>query len=191
MTTIVGYVEDGVTYMGGDCAAYGDGAIHLLAHDKVGIKGEFLIGAAGTLGVLQIVGYDTIFPPLYEGQDVLEYLISTLVPTIKSTLEDNGYLRNENGIESMDATVMIGLRGRLFEIDSGFGVFERKGDNFLAIGSGSHFALGALEAMKTVDVDPIDRVRKALEVASRFDAATQPPFSLVTSKGEEMEFTYD
>jgi ATP-dependent protease HslVU (ClpYQ) peptidase subunit len=82
-------------------------------------------------------------------------------------LQKRGALRVQNGIETMDAEVLIGFDRQLFHIVSNFGVFVPK-SKYHAIGAGAPYALAALHVMECENWVPGTQVHMAVEAAAAF-----------------------
>ena len=82
--------------------------------------------------------------------------------------------------DTNDSQLIIGVNGRLFEIDAGnFDVCELV-DDVVSIGSGVEFALGSLHS--TTGEDHKIRVQKALEAASYYCQSVSAPFTIIYKK---------
>jgi ATP-dependent protease HslVU (ClpYQ) peptidase subunit len=179
MTCIVGLkTEDGI-YIGGDSAvSTGDNLVQTMADPKVWTKGQFIFGYAGTLRAGQIIKYNFKIPPICD-RDSMEYLVIGFVDAMRKTLKKAGAAKEENKEEEQSNQFLIGYKGRLFEIDEGYGVCE-VADEFTAIGSGTEYALGSLQTTK--GLEPDYRIIKALEAAAHFTSWVRPPFHTVKQK---------
>jgi ATP-dependent protease HslVU (ClpYQ) peptidase subunit len=181
LTCIVGLVEKGAVWMGGDSLVVRDGLKVTLAVGKVAHRGEFLLGTCGNHRLLSLARHVFEPPPLVAEADVDAYMAKEFAEAWRACLKDAGALTVENGYETQDGMMMVGVRGGgLYEIDGGFGVM-RTDDNCGAIGSGDNIALGALFA--TPELDPERRILRALEAAEKWNDGVRGPFT-VESIGE-------
>jgi len=174
MTVIVGVVDKAAdtVYIGGDRALVAAGGTKtLLAEPKVFRNGEFLIGAAGSCRAAQILQYD-FKPPEQTGKDVMRYMVSVFIKKLRECCKTAGYATAENERES-GPTAILGYKNRLFVIYSDYQVAEHKAD-FIAVGSGKGYALGAMFATK--NLPPRERIQLALEAAASHDSYVAPPF---------------
>ena len=170
MTCIVGIVDDGVIYIGGDRGASDGSAIVSLATPKVYIRDEWIFGYAGSLGIGQIMQIINI-PILEEDDDPFIILRMDIVDAFKAMIDAQGITLNEDN----DTDILIGCRGRLFEFSpSDWSVAEIKQT---AIGSGGNFALGSLHT--SIDADPIDRIGIALGAAITYSPSCQGPIDIL------------
>ena len=185
LTCIVGIIEDNKIYIGGDSAFDTTVGIVKSKNPKVYKKGEFIFGVAGYLSVMHALTHVMVFPPCYEHQDPLEYIINSFIPSYRSALHQMGLIEMENGIERNRSEILVGFRGRLFNIGTDFSVFEND-DDYFAIGSGSLYAMGAFHATKNLRLEPEYCLRRALEAAAEYDEVVLPPFEV-----ESMEYMDD
>ena len=170
MTCIVGIVDDGIVYIGGDRGASDGSAIVSLATPKVYIRDEWIFGYAGSLGICQKMQIINI-PILEEDDDPFIILRMDIVDAFKAMIDAQGITLNEDN----DTDILIGCRGRLFEFSpSDWSVAEIKQT---AIGSGGNFALGSLHT--SIDADPIDRIGIALGAAITYSPSCQGPIDII------------
>lgn len=166
MSVVVGLVDNGEVYMGADslCASLDGTWVREDAASKVARRGQFLIGIVGKCRVS-----DILFGALTAMQaepDPDEYVRWNVVQQIRAALEIGGALKVKDGVESMEAEVLLGGYGRLFHIVSNFGVVEPK--KYHAIGSGAQYALGALHVMDGENWLPSSKLSMAVEAAAAF-----------------------
>lgn len=176
MTCIAAVAADGRVWMGGDSAGV-DERFSLQSCDetKVWRSGEFLFGMSGSYRAAQLVRYQLTLPVDDGSMEARAYITGPFVDALRNVLADGGALTNRNGHpeEFTDSAVLVGYRGRLYEVMDDFGVGETS-DGFAAIGSGYPWALGAMAA--TPDLKPRRRVLTALKASERFCAAVRRPF---------------
>ncbi|RWX70454.1 hypothetical protein EN780_03405 [Mesorhizobium sp. M4B.F.Ca.ET.089.01.1.1] len=164
MTCIVGLIDDGAVYMGGDSAAILDSNVEVRQNRKVFRKGAYLIGYAGSYRVGQLIEH-TLELDSPQGA-LLKHMITHVAEKI----------REISGKES--AEVLIGCLGRLFKFSSDFSVAEYK--RYAAIGQADQCALGSLFDGRG---DPTKRVLRALGAAQEHNAAVRAPFYVEASAG--------
>jgi ATP-dependent protease HslVU (ClpYQ) peptidase subunit len=95
-----------------------------------------------------------------------------LVNAMRQVFQEGGYTLRENERESHDLNLLVGIAGRLFSVWQTFDVIESK--EYMAVGCGMDFALGALHATRGMKAE--DRVRRALEAAAEHHPMVRPPF---------------
>lgn len=108
-------------------------------------------------------------PPLHEAEhetgnyDAFGYLITRVVPAWVEGLERQFGRIPDQKEDWPDGAVLVILQGRIFQIHYDFTVTESLRE-FMGIGSGSDYALGALATGKSV--------KRAIEVAAELDLYT-------------------
>ena len=173
MTTIVGVQNADGCVIASDSRVAEGGKVY--THPKM-VKaienGNYIIGGAGDYRALQVVlhGWQ---PPLLNAkakQNLYEFIINKIAPSLKSTLTEAGIEFNKGSEDSdskFELQLLIGINGTLFEIDSDFAV-AMNDTGLYAIGSGGDYALGALHA----GADAYE----AMEIASKLTAFTAGPY---------------
>lgn len=170
--------------MGADAVASQGGAVRMVAQAKVFQVGEFLIGTSGSLRVLQIIRY-MFAPPTVEG-DLTAYMVKLFVPALRTTIKENeGEVTDPNGDKLLNGKYLIGVRGRLFEVDSCYAVLEVKAP-YAAIGCADQEALAAMftaTSLMAGDITPNKLVERGLLAAVEFDTSIRPPFTILKLNG--------
>lgn len=140
--------------------------------------GPLLMGCAGGLRERQVVQFGLaadVVPDEPDDRDAMEWVVADFVPAVRQALTDAGRMKAENGVESIELTMLVAFEGRLFRVGSTFGVIEAPLP-FAACGSGEDQAFGALYATDGLRMDPPDRLRLALEAAERGNIGVGGPF---------------
>lgn len=172
VTCIAAVVDEGTVWMGGDSAGVSGWNLTLRKDAKVFLNGTFLIGFTTSFRMGQLLRY-SFKPPVHpEGVDTYEFMVTAAINSMRTCLKDGGFSKKDKEAEE-GGTFLVGYRGRLFEINSDYQVAEPL-DHMAAVGAGEQVACGALYAL--LDLDPEQRILRALEVAERFNAAVRGPF---------------
>lgn len=173
MTCIVGLVHDGDVYISGDSAgiSYG-GTTTIRADQKVFAREDMIFGFTSSFRMGQVLRYVLGIPGRKENISDEEYLVTQFIPEVQKCFKDAGYLCIDNGVQ-WGGTFLLGYRGNLYQIDSDFQV-GCSVDEYDAVGAGAEYALGALGVLR--DVDPDERLRRALEIACYHNAYVRPPY---------------
>jgi ATP-dependent protease HslVU (ClpYQ) peptidase subunit len=175
MTTIVGVENADGCVIASDSRVAEGGKVY--THPKM-IKaierGSYIIGGAGDYRALQVVlhGWQ---PPLVSAkakQNLYEFVINKVAPSLKTTLSEAGIEFNKpsDSDEKFELSLLIGINGSLFEIDSDFAV-AMNDSGLYAIGSGGDYALGALHAGAPV--------LEAMRIAALNNNGTSAPFHIL------------
>ena len=180
MTCIVGLVDKGKVYIGGDSAgANSFWDLTVRADPKVFVNGPFIMGFTSSFRMGQLLRYKLKTPSRFKDdgtqKEVYEYMVTDFVDAVRQCLKDGGYASKRNEIEE-GGTFLVGYEGRLFCIESDYQVGEAL-DGFMAVGCGDQIARGALYG--TQMQPPEERIRIALEAAERFSAGVRGPFIIL------------
>lgn len=163
MTTVVMKEHEGGVWAAWDTQATLGARVMSLVQPKVFVNGPFVFGVAGTLKGLmhiQAAKFDTIF----QDESVENYLLLYMIPEIRDILKSVDEEPNEGG--SFELDIVVGINGKLYDI-SGLNEPLQQTTGVYALGSGSDYALGALEMGAT----PIE----AVQVAVKYDAFSGGP----------------
>lgn len=171
MTCIIGLVDDGNVYIGGDSAGVSGLSISIRADEKVFTNGPFVMGFTTSFRMGQLLRYKFNPPEQTVNQTDMEYLVTSFIDAVRKCFKDNGF-----GKEDAGGTFLLGYKGKLYNINTDFQV-GIPADGFDAVGSGDDLALGAMYVSD--GLDPVKRITKALEAASYFNAGVAAPFRVV------------
>lgn len=188
MTCIVGLIQDGTVYIGGDsrivCGWQTTTAGESTA--KVFRLGDMLIGVAGSMRIDQVIRYAFVPPEHPDGMDPIAYLVGPLATAMRECLRANACIKSESGTDIMKAddnetSLLIAYRGRLFRFCSNQAVLEPP-LGYDAIGGGSDFAYGSLHTSDVLShgalgrIDARKRIDLALTAAAQFNMGVGAPF---------------
>lgn len=172
MTCIVGIVDNGKVFIGGDSAAVSGYMVTIRSDPKVFRLGNFLIGFTSSFRMGQLLHYAFHAPERPDGLDVFSYMVTLFVEGLRECMKSGGFTKKESEQE-VGGCFLIGCDGRLFTIDTDFQVSE-SADGYAAVGSGAEVALGAIYA--TQGQLPWQRITTALEAAAHHTAYVRGPF---------------
>lgn len=175
MTCIVGLVEKGIVYMGGDSAGVDGSRMALAIREdrKVFKNGDFVMGFTSSFRMGQLLAFNLSLPKPREGDDLLGFMVRDFVAAVRQVLKDGGFAKNNSGAES-GGEFLVGFRGRLFTIFDDFQVAESVRP-YAACGCGDLIALGSLFSTPNLS-PPRERVEEALLAAETFSAGVRGPF---------------
>jgi ATP-dependent protease HslVU (ClpYQ) peptidase subunit len=176
MTCIVGLVENGVVYIGGDSSAVSGWHLLLRKDRKVFRVGDVLLGFTSSFRLGQLLR-DTFRPPVVqEDEDIERYMTTTFINAVRECLKEGGFAQKKNEQESA-GTFLVGFRGRLFRIADDYQVGETL-HNYDAVGSGESVALGSLytTAHFPTPLPPSTRIELALAAAEQHNIGVRGPF---------------
>jgi ATP-dependent protease HslVU (ClpYQ) peptidase subunit len=178
MTCIVAVKHDQNIFMGGDrCLSDYESSFYMPTTDpKIFKKDNMIIGYAGSVRMGKVIKYD-FEPPKSNTRDLDKYMNIDFISALRECLEKNNLKLDTSSPERNDMSeLIIGIKGRIFIVEDDWQVTEYIHD-YLAIGSGSPYALGSLYS--TTDLPPNERVQKALEAADQFSITVCQPFDYI------------
>lgn len=185
MTTIVAVQGEGWAVVGYDSRVtmVSDGGRYYTlpkSNAKLIKNGDYLIGTAGDLRIINILTYIFKAPiPPKSSVNLDKFMISVFVPSLKSCFEEQGIPTKE----STGADILVVVRGKVYEIGENF-EWSPDTNRMYAIGSGASYALGSLytSMKKHTMTEAQASIRQALEVSASLDPYTGSPFSVISQK---------
>lgn len=178
MTCIAGVVHEGRAKIAGDRWC-GEWSGYRLASPKIWRSPWFVVGLTGYPRMQQVLQYHGSDIPAPLSSCPQAYLVSEFVPHLRELLKRHGVAEVKDSKESADSTMLIGMKGRLFEVNSNFQVIEAALP-FNAVGCGSDFAKGALSVVDIAAIGPEAALRMALTAAEQFSAGVRGPFDFLS-----------
>jgi len=173
MSCVVGLIQNGMVYIGSDgLATTEEGERRPVICIKIFTNKEYLIGFAGSVRHGQLLGPKFLDAPasVYDFPDAIREVF----------IEKGAIMTTDTGQQMHNSNILIGHKGRLFELLIDFQINEVMG-NFTAIGSGSTYAMGSLFATKKWKT-PENRIINALNAAKEYDRSCGLPFTIETMK---------
>lgn len=175
MTAIVGLVDQGTVYVGGDSAGVSGYSLTVRADGKVFRNGPYVMGFTSSFRMGQLLQY-ALKAPHPEG-DLPAFMATTFVDALRETLKAGGWLKQDSNRDE-GGTFLVGVGGRLFTVFDDFQVGEAV-DGYAAVGCGQEIAVGALHATARLGLPPKKRLRLALKAAERYSAGVRGPFTVL------------
>ena len=173
MTCIVGLVQDGKIYLGGDSAATDSWETRASRLKKVFRRGEFLIGYTSSFRMGQILQHHLDVRSKESGEDDEHFMVAGFVEAVRECLKKFAYTKVEHSREE-GGTFLVGYNGGLYNVMSDFQV-NFYHDAYDAIGGGAQYALGAMRVLGEM-ATPEARIYRALEAAAYFSNGVCAPF---------------
>ncbi len=174
MTCIIGLEVGDDVYMGADSASANGWDIKVSRLRKVFRVGAFLIGSTGFRRSAQLLEYLLDVRPQKESEDDMRYMVVVFVEAMRKCLKEGGFTKIENSQEE-GGLFLVGFNGTIYEVQKNFQVCSRS-DGFVAIGCGSSYALGSLWMTREMEMEPEERILKALETAGHFSNGVCAPY---------------
>jgi ATP-dependent protease HslVU (ClpYQ) peptidase subunit len=176
MTCIVGLVDKGKVFIGGDSAGVRGSDMHVRRDKKVFVNDGFAIGFTTSFRMGQLLAYSFNPPQADPKADPMRFMVNDFIGAVRECFKNGGFASRNNEVES-GGEFLVGYRGRLFCINGDYQVAEMA-SGFHAVGCGESFAIGALHA--TPKGDPRKRVLYALGIAEECSAGVRGPFHVVS-----------
>lgn len=160
------------------------GRVGKMAQSKVVTVGRYLIGVAGdTRGanIIQHMFAPPALPVKLSGAKLAKFIVSQFIPALRTVLEENGLGRPQYDDRPAESSndILVLANGTIFQIDTDYGT-EIDSNGIYAIGSGAHYALGALEVLTAKKKITIPYAKqtllKAVAVSAKFDSGSGAPF---------------
>jgi hypothetical protein len=178
MTCIVGLVDKGDVYIGGDSAGVAGLSLSIRADEKVFGNGPFIMGFTSSFRMGQLLRYKFSPPAQTVHQDDMEYMVTSFIDACRTCFSQNGFGDKD---ATRGGSFLVGYKGSLYTIEGDYQVGKLHAP-FDSVGCGSDLALGALYA--TEGLPPEKRINLALQAASTFSAGVSPPFVVLRLESE-------
>lgn len=183
MTCIVGCVQDGVVWIGGDSAGVDMNTLGIVSRsdEKVFVNDEFLFGFCGSFRTGQLVRHATKFPKKAAAKTDMAFLVTDFVNVIRECQSSHGALSRASEEESLagGTSLLLGYNGMLYTVENDLQI-GCPAEGYAACGGGAPYAVGSMYATRHV-TDPIERITTALEAAAAFNAGVRAPFTILSS----------
>jgi ATP-dependent protease HslVU (ClpYQ) peptidase subunit len=173
VTCIVAITDGETVYIGGDRGHSNNDVIVSSLAPKVFNKSHYLIGFAGNTGIGQSIAYTFDAPTHRVNTDTYKYVYQFFIPALREHLKDQLSDKEDN-----QTSFILGIKGKLFEIDTGD--FQCTEYAEVAIGSGSSYAYGSLHTTQQFPAaTPEMRVTWALNAATTYSPTCQEPIDIL------------
>jgi len=201
MTTIVAMQCDGFAVVGTDSRIssldedgyafqYGTMANN---QAKITQNGKYLIGAAGdvrAINILQHVFQPPTPAPSLRGKKLDSFITAKFISSLKSCFDEHGITHcgsKENQKTQQDSSIIAVINGCVYVIDTDFSWYT-DASGIYSIGTGSQFALGALNALQVKQKISVTAAKrnciKALTAAAKYDPFTGSPFQTFVQEAD-------
>jgi ATP-dependent protease HslVU (ClpYQ) peptidase subunit len=163
MTCIAGIMKEGKVYLAGERGASEGNYIVPIDKPKIWKSGPYIFGFAGTFDG-QLIQYNFV-PPTPEGN--------------ADKFMHGKFLKSIGGKES-ELSLLIGLKGKLYEHDAADLTLVSYERDFIAIGSGADYAMGSLYSTQS-HKDPKRRLTLALNAAVTYSTSCIGPIDILSA----------
>ena len=96
MTCLIGLVEDGKVYMGGDSAAVTGYDTRQAKAPKVFENGEFLMGYTTSFRMGQLLQYHLTIPKQTSHESDMSYMVTTFIDAVRDCFKNQGFTTINN-----------------------------------------------------------------------------------------------
>ena len=194
MTTIIAIQGDGFSLICSDSRisdSYSDGLISQIGtlregSGKVAVNGKYLLATAGDLraiNILQHVFQPPTPTPNTKGKKLDQFITSKFIPALRECFDTQGYSvpdrDDKEHIAEQGSTILLSVNGTLYVIDGDYSWYSDF-NGLYDIGTGSSYALGALQALvhnkKQTPPQAKANAMKAMAISAKFDPYTGAPY---------------
>jgi len=154
---------------------------------KIALNGKYLLGAAGDIRAINILHH--VFQPPQptknlKGKQLDQFFTANFIPALRECFEQQGYAtpdskEDKEHMAEQASTIIVAVHGIIYVVDCDYS-WTSEYSGLYSLGSGSSYALGALQALSTNRKLTIPQAKKmslkALHVTAKFDPYTGAPF---------------
>ena len=184
-------VENNCILMGADSCVSSGMRERIMSNQKIFVLNNTenaLIGMSGTLRDINLMKYSfAVNKNDFEAEIGTGYIVNDMIPIIKATLDLGGSEVTAQGIDAFQSNIILAHKEEMWLIYNDYSVSQYTDADFLATGSGSSYAIGALEAMYDFDLPAKDKLLIALEASAKYATGVAPPFYLYNTKNKDIE----
>ena len=189
MTTIAAVQGEGWSVIGYDSrVSEEEGRTYILPKDngKVFKNGNYIIGVAGDVRAINLLAH-VFKPPVCTintmGVKLDKFMTAVFIPELKKCFEEASYSKDGDH----ESQIIVLVNGSVYEIGEDYSWCHDVVGAY-AVGSGSAYALGVLNALsegkKRTLTNARSAIKTALAVSAKFDNKTAEPFYLLTQYRE-------
>ena len=161
---------------------------------KIAANGKYLLGAAGDVRAINILHH--VFqppapPPNLKGKKLDQFFTAKFIPALRECFDAQGYSMpdrdDKDHIAEQGSTILVSINGVIYVVDGDYS-WASEANSVYSIGSGSAYALGAMQVLTHNKKQTIQQAKtnaiKALNIAARFDPHTGPPYHTFVQEQE-------
>lgn len=178
MTCIVGLVEKGKVYIGGDSAGVAGYNTCVRADSKVFNRQGIIFGFTSSFRMGQLLRYKLKVPKQPKTKDDVEYLTTDFIDSVIACFEENKFSANDETNAITGGQFIIGYKGNLYEVGADFQLGVPS-EGYCSIGCGELIALGSLYSTNKFKMKPKERILLALEAATTYSGGVLPPYTII------------
>lgn len=185
MSLVVAYKREGVVYMGADTqSSYGttiERALNESGFKISSLPNGVLLGMTGRVKAHQMILahkelFDIPHGCAFNKRHIVKNIIPKLSKLMNEVVEDK-----DSCTSSMEVSVLVAYKEKLFYITRDFRVFDCNG--YTAIGAGRDYVKYALSTIGGGDIN--ESLLQALRTGAMFDSSVSAPYILIDTKDRE------
>lgn len=188
MTCIVGIVDKTLktTYIGGDSLG-STNSFKVVRKDRKVFKPKKLnnvcVGFTSSFRMGNILSYND---DLFVKDEILthENMVKNFIPRLSKAFSEGGY-QTKDSDQISGGTFLVAQDDKLYKVDSDYQVAESD-DLYDACGCGYIAALSSLYTTSKMNLDPVERIRLALQSATKIVPGVEPPFYIINTENDKV-----
>jgi ATP-dependent protease HslVU (ClpYQ) peptidase subunit len=187
MTAIVGIQGKDWSVIAADSmTTYNDKPYYAKGQDKVVKKGDYVFAFAGDAIAGNIANFLWNPPKLIKTIPLDIFMQTKVLPSLRETMIDNGYLAISREDKEAGFEALISLEGIIYEIDHDY-LWSKDDRGLYAVGSGGSLALGALatgfskNSIKAAEF----AARRAIKISTDYNISVGGDVKIITQKGKQ------
>jgi hypothetical protein len=154
---------------------------------KIAENNKYLLGAAGDMRAINILHHAFVPPTVTTGttgKKLDNFITTKFVPALRDCFEKQGYATSPESesathIAQHESTILVVVSGSIYVVDGDYSWTSDINGRY-AMGTGSSYALGALQVLCSSKIMTVAQAKKnalkAIAVASKYDPYTGAPF---------------
>jgi len=177
MTCIIGLEENGKAYVGADSMQVRGYESSMSSNKKIFRIDGFIFAHTGYSKGSQIVKYllDIPTPEVFDER----FMFTKIAEPMRLKMKEIGYSEIKDNQESHIDGWIVAYKDKIFEINSDWETSRLNGG--LSVGGcGGNIAKGVMLALQ--DIEPKERIKKALKIAGQCYVGVAPPFYVWETK---------
>ena len=153
---------------------------------KVAVNGKYLLGAAGDVRAINIL-HHVFQPPIpavnLKGKKLDQFFTAKFIPSLGQCFENEGYAipdkEDKEHMAEQASQILVVIHGSIYVVDGDYS-WTSDSSGLYALGTGSSYALGALQALQGPSIATSQQAKKialkAMTIAAKYDPYTGAPF---------------
>lgn len=179
MTCILGLVDSGKVWMGGDSASVGGYDIRTRNDTKVFVNGPYIMGFTSSFRMGQLLRFSLHVAHQDPDHTDEQHMMTTFIEAVRECLKSGGFTKVESNQEE-GGVFLVGYKGQLYTVDDDFQI-GIPSTPFEACGCGEGYAIGAIAALiGHTKIGPDALIRKTLGIVEQFSSGVRGPFTVMS-----------